>query len=43
MVPLGTLVNVREIGGPIFVNRYNLYTPPRRSPATSGREPAPAT
>ena len=26
MVPLGTLVNVREIGGPIFVNRYNLYT-----------------
>jgi multidrug efflux pump subunit AcrB len=26
MVSLGTLVNVREIGGPIFVNRYNLYT-----------------
>ena len=26
MVPLGTLANVREIGGPIFVNRYNLYT-----------------
>ena len=26
MVPLGTLGNVREIGGPIFVNRYNLYT-----------------
>jgi multidrug efflux pump len=26
MVPLGTLVNVREITGPIFVNRYNLYT-----------------
>ena len=26
MVPLGTLVNVHEIGGPIFVNRYNLYT-----------------
>jgi multidrug efflux pump len=26
MVPLGTLVNVREIGGPIFVNRYNLFT-----------------
>ncbi len=25
MVPLGTLVNVREIGGPIFVNRYNLF------------------
>ena len=26
MVPLGTLVNVREIGGPILVTRYNLYT-----------------
>ena len=26
MVPLGTLVNVREIGGPISVTRYNLYT-----------------
>jgi multidrug efflux pump len=26
MVPLGALTNVREIGGPIFVNRYNLYT-----------------
>ena len=26
MVPLGTLVNVREIGGPVFVTRYNLYT-----------------
>jgi multidrug efflux pump len=26
MVPLGTLVNLREIGGPIFVNRYNLFT-----------------
>jgi multidrug efflux pump len=26
MVPLGTLVNVREIGGPIAVTRYNLYT-----------------
>jgi multidrug efflux pump len=25
MVPLGTLVNVREIGGPAFVTRYNLY------------------
>jgi multidrug efflux pump len=24
MVPLGTLVNVREIGGPVFVTRYNL-------------------
>ena len=26
MVPLGTLVNVREVGGPITVTRYNLYT-----------------
>ena len=26
MVPLGTLATVREVGGPIFVNRYNLYT-----------------
>ena len=26
MVPLGALGNVRDIGGPIFVNRYNLYT-----------------
>jgi multidrug efflux pump len=25
MVPLGTLVRVREIGGPIGVTRYNLY------------------
>src|SRR5262249_9405870 len=26
MVPLGTLVNVREMGGPIAVTRYNLYS-----------------
>ena len=26
MVPLGTLVEVHEIGGPISVTRYNLYT-----------------
>ena len=26
MVPLGTLVSPREIGGPITVTRYNLYT-----------------
>ncbi|MHC5541258.1 efflux RND transporter permease subunit, partial [Singulisphaera rosea] len=25
MVPLGTLVNVREIGGPVLAPRYNLY------------------
>ena len=24
MVPLGTLIDMRDIGGPIFVNRYNL-------------------
>jgi multidrug efflux pump len=26
MVPLGTLVHAREVGGPISVTRYNLYT-----------------
>jgi multidrug efflux pump len=26
MIPLGTLVNVREVGGPVNVTRYNLYT-----------------
>src|SRR5262249_4241849 len=26
MVPLGTLVTVRERPGPLFVRRYNLYT-----------------
>jgi multidrug efflux pump len=26
MVPLGTLLDVREVGGPIAVTRYNLYT-----------------
>jgi hydrophobe/amphiphile efflux-1 (HAE1) family protein len=25
MVPLGTLVNMREVGGPVMVTRYNLY------------------
>jgi multidrug efflux pump len=25
MVPLSALVNVREVGGPVFVQRYNLY------------------
>jgi multidrug efflux pump len=25
MVPLGTLVSVRDVGGPVMVNRYNLY------------------
>ena len=36
MVPLGTLVTVREIGGPIFVQRYNLYT---AAPITGGLLP----
>ena len=26
MVPLGTLAKVREVGGPVMVQRYNLYT-----------------
>ena len=26
MVPLGTLAQSREIGGPIFATRYNLYS-----------------
>jgi multidrug efflux pump len=26
MVPLGTLLSLREVGGPISVTRYNLYT-----------------
>ncbi|HXA26619.1 MAG TPA: efflux RND transporter permease subunit [Acetobacteraceae bacterium] len=26
MVLLGTLVNTREIGGPVYITRYNLYT-----------------
>ncbi len=26
MVPLGTLIRVREVGGPVSVTRYNLYT-----------------
>ena len=36
MVPLGTLVNVREIGGPISVTRYNLYT---AAPITGNLQP----
>ena len=27
MVPLGTLVNVKESSGPLFVKRYNLSWP----------------
>ena len=35
MVPLGTLVDIREIGGPVFVTRYNLVHggPHHRQPA----------
>ena len=36
MVPLGTLVHVREIGGPISVTRYNLYT---AAPITGNLQP----
>ncbi len=36
MVPLGTLVTPREIGGPTFVQRYNLYT---AAPITGGLLP----
>ena len=36
MVPLGTLVDVREIGGPVFVTRYNLYT---AAPITGNVQP----
>jgi multidrug efflux pump len=36
MVPLGTLVNMREISGPIFVLRYNLST---AAPITGGLLP----
>ncbi|MBP3960577.1 efflux RND transporter permease subunit [Gemmata sp. G18] len=35
MVPLGTLVQLREINGPVSVTRYNLYT----SAAVSGNVP----
>jgi multidrug efflux pump len=40
MVPLGTLVNVREITGPIFINRYNLYT---AAPITGSLRPGAST
>jgi multidrug efflux pump len=26
MIPLGTLVDAREVGGPVYITRYNLYT-----------------
>jgi multidrug efflux pump len=40
MVPLGTLVNVREIGGPVNVTRYNLYT---AAPITGNVAPGAST
>jgi multidrug efflux pump len=40
MVPLGTLVNVRETTGPIFINRYNLYT---AAPVTGSLRPGVST
>jgi multidrug efflux pump len=40
MVPLGTLVNLREITGPIFINRYNLYT---AAPVTGSLRPSAST
>jgi multidrug efflux pump len=36
MVPLGTLVSPRKIGGPVFVQRYNLFT---TAPITGGLVP----
>jgi multidrug efflux pump len=40
MVPLGTLATVREITGPIFVNRYNLYM---AAPVTGSLRPGVST
>jgi multidrug efflux pump len=40
MVPLGALGNLRDIGGPIFVNRYNLYT---AAAVTGGLRPGAST
>jgi multidrug efflux pump len=36
MVPLGTLVKVRPVTGPVFINRYNLYT---AAPVTGSLRP----
>jgi len=36
MVPLGTLVDLHEIGGPISITRYNLYT---SAPITGNLQP----
>ena len=40
MVPLGTLVNLRGINGPVLVQRYNLYT---AAPITGSLTPGAST
>jgi multidrug efflux pump len=40
MVLLGTLVNVHEIGGPVYITRYNLYT---AAPITGNVAPGAST
>jgi multidrug efflux pump len=40
MVSLGTVAEVREIAGPIFINRYNLYT---AAPITGSLRPGAST
>jgi multidrug efflux pump len=36
MVPVGTVATMREVAGPIFINRYNLYT---AAPINGGLRP----
>src|SRR5205814_4940688 len=40
MVQLGTLVNTREVGGPVYITRYNLYT---AAPVTGNLAPGVST
>ena len=40
MVPLGTLVNLREVGGPVYVTRYNLSS---AAPITGNLAPGVST
>jgi multidrug efflux pump len=40
MVLLGSVVNVREIGGPVYITRYNLYT---AAPVTGNVAPGAST
>jgi multidrug efflux pump len=40
MVLLGTLINVREVGGPVTITRYNLYT---AAPITGNLAPGSST